>query len=318
MERKVHFYLLNLTDYEDGKLANKTTIRDVIKKIIDDNSKTIVDNDAIENNSIAILDLSINEDLHCNADVFINDQKKLFLRLSKQNPNGAYIHRKYDTFKPNNILEGRGEDEEGIELYTYIYLDYATSTLAYVSRKGAPSSSYFQRLFIKYASEYMINMTEIPNYKGIDFFYNAEKKSVSSIEFQVPVPEPALLESLNWSSDDYIRAQSGRLMATVKLTCDVGNTIMNEKKTINKTIDSLKKYILPKATKLKVRGRADNEKTADYYFFQENFSHTIQVEEFYIEGGKKKYYSLSELTEKYRDALEKCISENSALLKSFH
>lgn len=130
--RNVYFYRVNLLkngqeiliDSKDHRLA---TLRNAIIDIVEghkDGSPNSKRQNLKNNIFVNSIDLSDEDNLHMVGDVFEYKDKYLFMRISKQKITGSLIEREYKNLKTEALLADKNENEEGIEAYTYLKLDY--------------------------------------------------------------------------------------------------------------------------------------------------------------------------------------------------
>ena len=119
-----------------------------------------------------------------------------YTRASKQRPTGSVIGRDYNTKVAEGLLNGYSEDIKGIELYTYLYINYESSVLQIISAMGAPNENIIKQLICKYRPEYEIKLIPVPNINGIEKIYGKQNSSINSIELELVNPEPVILEHI--------------------------------------------------------------------------------------------------------------------------
>ena len=154
MTKKVNFYTVDLHEYT--KKDKDKSYTEIKNHLVD-----IIKTKAIKQNDFCVLDLSDKNELHQLADIFAYDKEYLFMRASNQKPSGSYLQRNYMTNIPGAVLNGVNETEEGIEQYTYLYLNYVTGILAIVKHLGAPTHKVLNQIFDKYMPNYYLTFTII-------------------------------------------------------------------------------------------------------------------------------------------------------------
>ena len=307
MAKRVYYYTTELVEAANDSGCGYSIIKDKIVEII--NTR------AISMEGFKVLDLSKGDELHYMADIFEYEGPRLFMRMSSQKPSGSYIYRDYKTSIPNNVLEGNNEDKEGIEIYTYALLDYATGILCIVNQKSAPNYKLINNIFSLYDQRYLLEFLPIPNKNGIDKIYNSRSPQITAIEVEVPIPDANMLERLfNWGSDDILDIQSGRLKATMRLS-GIDRQIITDGEIETKTLIDRIKQRLGGYQKALIRGRAEGIKTQDFNFYSEYFSYPVEIRTYSIENGKKHYFTADQLITEYKDNLIMAFNENVGLLK---
>lgn len=309
MSKKVYFYKVGLVNEADNQPGDYKNIKDILIRIIDEKST--------ECESFKAVDLTRDEDLHYTADVFEYCDDILFARLSSQKPTGSYLYRDYSTNVPNALLEGSSEDKEGIEIYTYVLLNYETGILTFLSQKGAPSVNTLNYLFAKYNPSYSLKLTKIPNADGIDFIYQASESHISQIEIEAPVPDAAALEQIfHWKPQEILDAQTlADLKVTVRLSVSDRRSMTKTDIETRGVIDGLKAAI-GKYRKARVRAKAKNIKTQDYNLFEEYYNYSVDIPTYKVVNYHKIYYTANELVQIFREHLLMAYTENINLLRS--
>ncbi|MCI6831057.1 MAG: hypothetical protein MR896_03085 [Clostridiales bacterium] len=308
MSKKVYFYKVELFDESNNRTANYADIKSLISQIIDRHASTCSD--------FKVVDLSREEQLHYLADIFDYNDSFLFMRLSAQKPTGSYLHRNYSTNIPNELLEGISEDQEGIEIYTYVLLNYQTGILAYLSQKGAPSVSVLNYFFGKYNNSFSLKLTKIPNSRGIELIYNTPESHISQIEIEVPVPSADMLQSVfHWDQNDILDAQTmENLKFTVRLSADKRKMVTQTDQETQRIIDIIKEK-LPFYRKAKLRAKAKNIKTREFNFFEDYYNYPVEIPTYKTVDHHKVYYTANEFVSIYRDHLQMAYYESIDILK---
>lgn len=309
MTKKVNFYTVDLhmsiNAYEERKYSE---IKDHIISVINQN--------AVDQGRFCVIDLSCINQLHQLVDIFEYKDEFLFMRASNQKPSGAYLQRNYTTKIPGAVLDGINESEEGIEQYTYLYFNYETAILAIVNQFGAPSYKVLDQLLNKYISDYYLTFTPIPNSIGIQRIYEAKNPKISQIEIEVPVPNATILESwFGWNAKDILSIQSGTLKATMKISGVQRKLITNESEETKGVINCIKEK-MALYNKAKIRAKADDIKTQDFSFFDENFTYPIEISTYKIISQTKIYRTANELVEIYKENLIMAYKENIVTLRT--
>ena len=306
MIKKVNFYTVDMKSVNGEDISYKD-IKDVLISIIKEN--------ATELKGFSALDLSNYNELHYSADIFDYKKNRLIMRVSCQKPSGSYLHRNYTTSEAYGVLEGINEEQEGIEVYTYILLNYETGILAIVNQQGAPSYKIINSIFEKFKQEYYLEFIAIPNANGITRIYDAKDSKISSIEIEVPIPSAEVLQQMfHWKDKDILDVQGNKLKATVKLS-GVGRRVITDNEEDTKKVIDVVKDTVPFYLKAKVRAKAKGVKAQDYSFFDENFTYPIDIQSYEIIGDRKRYYSADELVGEYKSNLIMAYVENEQTLK---
>lgn len=329
--RNVYFYRVNLLkngqeiliDSKDHRLA---TLRNAIIDIVEghkDGSPNSKRQNLKNNIFVNSIDLSDEDNLHMVGDVFEYKDKYLFMRISKQKITGSLIEREYKNLKTEALLADKNENEEGIEAYTYLKLDYQTGILGIINQQGAPGVGYLNALFKKYSSvKYSLNFESIPNSNGIKLLYNGEDSKISSLEVELPIPNAEFLsEILNWNDSDTLGILSNdKLRLSIKLSAGRRGITTDSYQT-QKVIRQVKRAHYIKG-KLRAKQRT-SETLRDYNIYSENFKYPVHipfytyVSEFNREvANSRRYYNSTDLIEKYKTGLDEAFSKNWDMLKA--
>lgn len=308
MNKKVNFFTVELFESVTSQETDYKKLKEIFVEIINDK--------ATKHDDFYVLDLTRDKDLHYVADIFAYEDQHLMIRISCQKPSGAYLHRDYSTNIPEAILHGISEQEEGIELYTYAYLNYDTGILALVNQKGAPSHRVLNHVLSLYNVNYYMNFVPIPNANGIDRIYNSNNSQITQVEIEVPVPSAEVLQNMfGWGDNDILDVQGRGMKATMKLSCVERKPLTDDETSSKGLIDCIKSKIT-EYNKAKIRAKADGKKTQDYNFFDENFTYPVEIPSYHIVSGEKRYYTADELISIYSDNLIMAFNENYQVLKA--
>ena len=307
MTKKVNFYKVSLCSAIGEKEIEHTEIREHIAEIIRNNS--------VEQDDFWVLDLSDENELHKIIDVFEYTKEGLFLRASNQKPSGVYLQRDYKTKIPGAVLEGTSEREQGIEQYTYLYLNYTTGILAIVNQQGAPSYRIINELFYRYNYDYYLKFVAIPNSNGIQRIYESKEPKITQVEVEVPVPDAGTLQKMfGWNTNDVLSIPDGAIKATMKITGIDRQLITHGGDETKGLIDCIRSKIKD-YSKARIRAKADGVKTQDYSFFDENFTYPVEIATYRTASREKYYYTAKELISIYRENLIMAYNENINTLR---
>ncbi len=307
MGKKVNFFTVDLYESANNICRDYKEIKDLLIAIIDEK--------AVKVDNFWAIDLTRHNELHYIADIFSYKDDSLFMRVSNQKPSGGYLRRDYTTNVPVGVLERGSEDKEGIEVYTYILLDYGTGILSIVNQQSAPSYRSINYFFEKYNINYRMEFKPIPNPDGISRIYEAVEPRISQVEIEVPVPSAEVLENLfGWNAKEILNIQGNGLKAVMKLSSVDRTVITNTDDETKGLIDCIKSKISD-YNKARIRAKASTIKMNDYNFFDENFSYLIEIPSYEIISGKRYYYSADDLISIYRDNLQVAYNDNKIVLK---
>lgn len=297
MIKKAFFFSIELYASETGAKCNFNNIPELLIDIIGNNGNI--------NRNLRTLDLTPdNEDLHTMLDVYHYRTGYLFARVSKQRPTGSVIGRDYSTKATEGLLDGCSEDIKGIEMYTYLYINYESSILQIISALGAPNENIIKQLVGKYSRDYEIELYPIPNIDGISKIYGKRNSSINSIDLELINPDPVILENILGQNVNAIieGAISEHLRVSVGIQSVVArHSITDDTESSDKVIDLIRDRISnlgrERIRKASVRGKAESTKTRDYNFYEENFYFPVDIPIYRMENGKRIYYSEADLAQ---------------------
>lgn len=297
MNKKAFFFSVELYLKNSNVMCDYHNIPQLLKNIID--------NHATVNGTLRTLDMTNESDaLHTMLDIYRYDTNYLFARASKQRPTGTVISRDYNTKAVQALLPGISEEEKGIELYTYIYINYESCVLQIISAQGAPNENIIVEMINKYSDDYIIKLIAVPNFDGVRKLYGKEKASISSIELELPNPDPAILE--------YVLGENGKNIIKnssddhISMVVDIKSSISRSSLTFdtessNKVIEAIQELIsnfgTDKYKKARIRGKAKEISARDFNFYKENFYFPVDIPAYRMEGERRMYYEETELAQ---------------------
>lgn len=297
MNKKAFFYSIELYHDNIDMALDYCLIPELLDNIIDDNS--------VSNGNIKTLDLTNNpDDLHTMLDVYHHKTGYLFARASRQRPTGTVISRDYKTKKAQSLLPGVREDVKGIELYTYVYINYETSVLQIISAQGAPNETIIEELVNRFSDEYRVELIPIPNIDGLERFYGGEEASISSIDLELPNPDPAILQNVLGENGNEIlaNAANNHILLTIGIKSSISRTYLTtDTDTSAEIIDCIRNIIeqfgITRFKKASIKGKARNIKAREYNFYEENFYFPVDIPVYRMEEKRRIYYDEAELAQ---------------------
>ena len=297
MNKKAFFFSIELHAAEGGTEYDFHNIPNLLIDIINNNGNV--------NGNIRTLDLTPeNEDLHMMLDVYHYRTEYLFARASKQRPTGSVIGRDYNTKATEGLLNGYSEDIKGIELYTYLYINYESCVLQIISALGAPNENIIKQLVCRYGQQYELKLYPIPNINGVEKIYGKQNSSINSIELELVNPDPAILEHILGQNVNDIA--EGVLNEHLKVSVDIRSIfsrhgITEDTENSDRIIDVIRERINnlghERINKACIRGKTQNTKTRDYNFYDENFYFMVDIPAYRMENGRRIYYDEAELAQ---------------------
>lgn len=303
--------------YYKVSVMEKATDRELVyrSELLKSEVVRIVNEKSSINGAYRTIDITLeNEDMHTTMDVCSYTNDIFFCRISRQRPNNTLLKRNYDTMKDDAVFTEEEANREGIEMFTFFMLKYNSGILSIVSALGAPTEKVFINLFSKYSDNYYVQLQDIPNRNAINAIYLGEKPEISKIEFDIPVPSGEIMQQLlGWDRDDVtdtIMENSLRTKVVIKGP-DRAEIVKDEDAV--KAIDKLKE-IMDNCRSLKVTGKAKDVKAKEYDLAGEFFGYKIDIPTYEIRESIKYYFSIGDLTAKYRENMLVEFNSNNEML----
>lgn len=307
--KKAYFFKVKLYSMNDDE-QEYNLLPEMIISAVNANS--------VEQDDFRTLDITLEGDsLHTMMDVFSYDTTGLFCRLSRQRSKNNFISREYETLRQDEIFPGTEEDDLGIELYTYGYLNYQTCIFTIVTSLGAPSERAFSDFIIRYCNGYYVKLVDIPNCNAIETIYLGEDPEVSRIMIEVPTPPAEVLQQLfGWDDEQVLDVVTQRATSVaIEIKAPERQKITNNSEDSRSLIDSIREQI-QRYRKARIKAKTRDVKTQEYNFFEEYFSYPIDITYYRIENYNKIYYSVRELVEIYRQNIITAYRENENILRT--
>lgn len=308
--KKVYFYQVDLYETQGD---NKIEYSKLKERLIE-----IIENKAVNNQKYLTLDLTIgNEPLHYMMDIFNYKNDTLFCRLSKQRPNNSMLQRNYETYLQEAVFDNDEALNNGIELYTYCSLEYATGIFSIVKALGAPVGSVLCSIFTKFNFDYYIKLIEIPNADGINRLYLGEDSTVTKLEFEIPLPPVEVMENvLHWNEDEITNSVlENAATAEIVIKPEYRRKLTSDTEETQKIIDYIRSKIAD-YSKAKVTGKAVSVKTQEYDLFAKYFSFPVDIPTYHIVDRERIDYTLEELVDIYKEHINYAFQHNRIVLKT--
>ena len=278
----------------------------------------IIEKNAVIHKTYKSLDLTVDDEYtHIVWDIFDYQHTRLFGRLSKQQPSNSFLTRDYSTLEKEDVNIA-DETRAGIEKYTYGVLDYATGIFSIVSALGAPTEKVIPKVLWKYNTNYMMQITPIPNADAISLIYTSDDSMITRVEVEVPLPDAGFLEDvLGWSEREILDSLGRRdlkLGLSIKPSGKKGRVAIDSDETrslLDCIFSQMKRY-----SKARVNAKTRTVNMREYDLFDENFSNPFDILNYHIVGRKRIYYTVDELVDLYRNKIIASFEENRKLLTS--
>lgn len=309
-QKKIYFFETVLYDEYGMKISQKL-IKEIIVEILEKHGKK-------QEDYISIDITPYEESMHLIFDAYDYDDGRLFGRFSKQLPKNTLVHHEYTTYKASEVLPGADEKERGIEKYTYGMLNYNSGILAFVSSQGAASEKALKMLIEKYNPGYTLDITSIPNEKGIENIYMGKDPEIAKVEIEVPLPSAEVLEKLfGWKDNDLLKSlDENKLKIAAVLKSEPRHNIADETNIVQKIINAVKEG-KKGYNKAKMVARAKTVKSREYNFFDDNFMYPIDVASYYMQNNERVYYTANELVDIYRQNIVLSFNDSKGILGLF-
>lgn len=242
-------------------------------------------------------------------------EERLFARICKKKPNNTLVQRDYLSLRTKDVLSEQELREKGIEVFTYLSLDYQHGILSIVSSRDAPGARVLNWIFEHYSKAYTLDFINIPNADGIRAVYDAGRPSITAYEFVIPTPDARFLQDvLRMDEDEIANIVNERVTtATLILKPEPYHSIENGTYRVRKAIDTLlgkkENYI-----KVKMKAKSDNFSTKEFDLHAKFFSYPITVRKYKQENGRKVEVTINELRDQYLAEIDKAYEENKDLI----
>lgn len=305
--KTVYFFELQLFHHDE--MIGYQEFKAILQRIIDEHATVC--------KGYKSLDVTPYEDLmHIILDTYDYEETSFFVRMSKQKPSNSIVQRDYSTHEKKDILPGNDERKEGIEQYTYGYLNYRLGVFALASRQGAPNEKAISNMLELYAPEYSVKFISIPNARAIESIYEGKESEITKLEIEVPLPDLATLEKVfKWDEDEILEILDERnLSVSVAIKSMRRQSITRNQEETKKIMDAIKSK-LSGYKKAKMKAKDQNTKLREYNFFEDKFSYPIDVQDSYTRNGERIYYTVDELVDEYKRRLRAAYYENERLLR---
>lgn len=243
-------------------------------------------------------------------DIFEVEQH-LFCRACRKKPNNAILKRNYETMEPEEVFNSAESLKQGIEVFTFLYLDYQTGVIAIANAKDAPGVSILNKVFSNYRPERGLQFSNIPNEEGINALYGANNPQISKIEFEIPSPNAEFLQRVLGLPEEDIAEmlREDITRAAIVIQADPYQKIEKDPTKVQRIIDILKER-KGQFTHTVVRGCSEEFNTQNFDLQAKYFTYPIEVRHFRWVRGEKKEFSLEEITEQFRKGLKDAYDRN--------
>lgn len=295
MQKKAYFFKMELWNVEENVEKDYKNVRHILQEIVDKH--------AIQDKKEYTLNVTEGVDLHTMVDVVKLTDEYCYCRAAQQKPTGSFTERNYMTNISKELLDGKAENEVGIEIHSYFLISFVTGIVEAIIAQGAPKEKVLSNIFEVYASDYSVEMIPIPNPSGAQSIYGKEGLVISKLAFETVRPDPTILNGILGIQGSELLAQSieDNIKIQVSLVADSrGEKLIEDSTIANGMIRSIE--VMKRAgnyTKALFRGKYEDKKTRDYSFFDENFSYPVDIPLYRIRGSEKQYYRAEELKDIY-------------------
>lgn len=309
--KTVEFIRLDLFE----KYPKKQLKHSKLKEIIED----IFDKHCVNNPGCRTLDLTPNikpEDIDPKIILDVFDMKSfLFARVCKKKSNNAILRRNYSSLKPEEVFTPAETAKLGIEVFTYLILDFSHGIISIANAQDAPGASILNWIFENYNNNYILEFQNIPNQDGINALYNASVPVISGYEFEIPSPNARYLEQILGMNEEQIaKIVTDRVhKAIVILKPEPYGSIDNGTNRIRDAINILR-GVNNNFSKTIIKGRSEEFHTKDFDLHAKYFTYPITVKRHHTVDGKKVEYNLDEITEQFKDGLFSAYYKNDDLI----
>lgn len=226
----LYYYNFGLFNTEGKEMSSKRCYSE-LQRIL--KTHGIVDS---ETGRIAI---SLEESDDSNAvtlEVLQNEENFLFARMGRIKDNSHILWRYYRELKSAAVATEAEAHQKGLEIFTYVYIDFETMIITQVTEQSAPKPDKLKALFTKYG-DYNPYCHRISNADIVQSILQAE--SVKFVDLALTIPDAAMLRAFNLSQE-----QIEVLEELKTLNCEVvlkskGTSLVSGNKNVRKFMGNI-------------------------------------------------------------------------------
>ncbi|MFV0344224.1 MAG: hypothetical protein ACK5JH_15280 [Anaerocolumna sp.] len=310
--KTVEFLRIDLSDRTSKKTISHTKLYSILDAIFTTHCK--------DHHKYKTLDLTpsiVPNDIKPKIvlDVFEMRPEALFARVCKKKSNNGILRRNYTSLKADEVFNPTEATKLGIEVFTYLYIDFKSGIISIVNAKDAPGPSILNEIFDSYDNTYNLDFVNIPNKEGINVLYESKEPKITGLEFEVPVPDARFLQQVLGLNEEEIAiiTRNDYYRTIISLKPEPHKALEDDKSNVRKIIDILKrkKTTYPRVI---IKGRSADFNTKEFDLHARFYTYPIDIKLYKMVAGKKKEYGLEDITEQFKKGLVDAFNGNKDLL----
>lgn len=299
-------------------LKDGDTKKEINYKDLEDIHQSIFNQFAIEHDGIRSLDLrpfSGPGELKTYLDIISIEDHILTAQLSKGKEINGMQKRDFQTYKTEGVIEESKREKIGVEIITFLLLDYKKGICMHVSVQSAPNALSINDILSFYSKKFVTEVADIPNQKGIEVLYDGEDPEILQVEFDLMMPNPNYLTEVLGIESDEVREMidTGVKSASIVLKPIKRGAITRDKNFVQKLIKIFSNG-KDNFSKLRVDGKSKGKKRQSFDFHAKYYSYPINIKSTYQENGIKREYPAEEVKRQYISGLKQAYEDNKELL----
>jgi hypothetical protein len=239
----------------------------------------------------------------------------LFARICKKKEHNAMQRRDYLTYLANDVFTNAEMRKLGIEVFTYLLLDYKKGVVSIVNAQGAPGARILNRIFDEYNNDYEIEFRNIPNKDGIEALYKSNAPIITGYEFDIPTPNAEYLQDILHLNEKEIEAIVNNKVhsATLILRPEPYKDLESNPNKVREIIDIVKSKKSNFEHSI-IKAKTDEFNTRNYDLHSKYFTYPIKIKSYRIISGKKTALSNKQMKEQFEEGLINAYNKNYELI----
>jgi len=169
--------------------------------------------------------------------------------------------------------------------------------------------------FENYASEYDVELTQIPNENGIGALYQSNTSEITKFHFKIPAPNAQFLSEVLGLTEERVLEimESDKMEAVLTLRGEPRKSIICIPDVVRNMIDNLRQR-QNEYTSVSVTGKSNEFNTRTFDLNARFFTYPIEIKTSHQVEGRKVAYSVYEIVEQYRQGLNDAYNENENII----
>lgn len=239
----------------------------------------------------------------------------LFARICKKKDNNAIQRRDYSTYDADDVFTNVEMRKLGIEVFTYLLIDYNKGVVSIVNAQGAPGARILNRIFDEYNMNYELEFINIPNKDGIEALYKSTTPVITGYEFEIPTPNAEYLQDILHLNEEEIQKIVNNKVnkATLILRPEPYKNLESNPNKVREIIDIIKRKKSNFDHSI-IKAKTDEFNTRNYDLHSKFFTYPIKIKTYRIASGKKTSLSNKQMKEQFESGLQNAYRKNYELI----